>query len=1123
MRGHRLLLLILLASLAYAQTPDLAALEQRFQTDPLGAIDETERLFSAAEKDDDVDGMAAVARVAVPRLVGLPLPPVANALATALMAKAQAAGRWTLLGDAFMMRAEAAEPYSAGAVPSPLLYERQRLASDAALLAYGRAGPIPSSVTDRIQYWRRAREEGLKLPFHSLDRHRQLLGDLSGRCLALQQLVADAHDGEAIEVARRLVDAAAEHSDVVVRDMVAEQVCSALVLPGSVPLLSSLQERLLPRCGPYAWYVVAHASARSWSGRGDAFLALYTQCRVRLEQDWRFADLVMPRKARALGQRSFAMEVVRRDAASAKRRHGNLAGSDFRFAGEHLFAETPDALRHDVVALCCRSAHLSSNRADADFSIAPFARVPSMAPAHLRAQWSLETGQELAACAPRIRYPEVRVKAFETAAKLLEDGGRKDLAEQARATAVVLSQGHPIALLACSVLAAQRAADSGDWKAVDELLTVGLTGAPPGEWWLQGSLLLAQAYRQQDKADLAETLVQTIATSLPTLTTNAATKVNALLDLSRLTRDPPRKLAYLEVARRNADEAQLDFVREQVARELAEASVAQGQTNLAINALLDVVEAQERKRDRLAFDPLLRRKWFAGNLAVYRRLLDLCAQTHDAKLALWTGERMRARALMDQLAWRKLDFTVNLPPSLRQRAERLRAKREEVGQLLRRLGSPVGEKESPGEPSRAIPLRGETPLTSADLAKLRALVAEVGEEEASLEAVIREQVPAYREASRVENADPNTLVRRLPAKTAVLELTVTDQAVVGLAIGPQRQMVVRQLDIKAAELAKEVTDAREAVVGRGRQWQEALSKWHQRLIAPFAETIGEAQKLLVIADGPLQLLPFAALRDAGGRFLVESHAIATAPSLGVALSPSQRTPRPTQAGLIVAAPSLEPTPQETLLADLPPLPKVHSSQRDARGLSASLLELARVALPGAAAEGRAVSQRLPGSRLLTGREATKAKLLQQVTGQPVLHIATHGYADPEAPDLSGLLLAGEQPGTADVLTAHEVYLLRLDAKLVCLSACETGLGQDLSGEGLLGLTRSFLYAGAQEVVCSLWQVPDAATARLMERFYETWRGDAASALREAQLALLQAPETRRPYHWAAFQVVNGPR
>jgi CHAT domain-containing protein len=140
----------------------------------------------------------------------------------------------------------------------------------------------------------------------------------------------------------------------------------------------------------------------------------------------------------------------------------------------------------------------------------------------------------------------------------------------------------------------------------------------------------------------------------------------------------------------------------------------------------------------------------------------------------------------------------------------------------------------------------------------------------------------------------------------------------------------------------------------------------------------------------------------------------------------------------------------------------------------------------------------------------------------IVHFATHGILDTAHPELSGLALSGvDRQGrpVAGFLGAHEIYRLRLPADVVVLSGCETALGREIRGEGLVGLTRAFLHAGARRVVVSLWPVQDQATAELMRRFYLGMLHrhlPPAAALRAAQAGLRDEPAWRDPYFWAGF-------
>lgn len=156
--------------------------------------------------------------------------------------------------------------------------------------------------------------------------------------------------------------------------------------------------------------------------------------------------------------------------------------------------------------------------------------------------------------------------------------------------------------------------------------------------------------------------------------------------------------------------------------------------------------------------------------------------------------------------------------------------------------------------------------------------------------------------------------------------------------------------------------------------------------------------------------------------------------------------------------------------------------------------------------------------------ASRANALdEKLSDYRILHFATHGILNSTHPDLSGLVLSlvNEKGQPQDgFFRLHEIYNLKLNADLVVLSACQTGLGKEVKGEGLIGLTRGFMYAGAPRVIASLWKVNDSATAELMKIFYQKMLGEkklsAAAALRAAQVELLQQKRWAHPSFWAAF-------
>jgi CHAT domain-containing protein len=287
--------------------------------------------------------------------------------------------------------------------------------------------------------------------------------------------------------------------------------------------------------------------------------------------------------------------------------------------------------------------------------------------------------------------------------------------------------------------------------------------------------------------------------------------------------------------------------------------------------------------------------------------------------------------------------------------------------------------------------------------------------------------------------------------------------------------------------------------------------------------------VLIVPDGPLQYIPFALL--AYGKTTVpflELHDLTMLPSASalVALrkSASAREP-PTDSVVVFADPVFE-NPHTSSLASSSVTANVRSARPN--DLQRALLDFQGSqhipSLPGSRTEALAIQEIFGSSRahLALNFDATRDAVIDGSLAHPrVIHFATHGIVDTLHPEMSGLILSlfnrkGEsQDG---YLRLSDIYKLKLSADLVVLSSCESALGKDLESEGIIGLPRGFLYAGARSVIASLWKVDDDATAALMKALYSRMqRGESPSdALRGAQLELLKGTRFSDPYYWGAF-------
>ncbi|MEN6643102.1 MAG: CHAT domain-containing protein, partial [Armatimonadia bacterium] len=425
-------------------------------------------------------------------------------------------------------------------------------------------------------------------------------------------------------------------------------------------------------------------------------------------------------------------------------------------------------------------------------------------------------------------------------------------------------------------------------------------------------------------------------------------------------------------------------------------------------------------------------------------------------------------------------------------------------------------------------------LSEADLKELRGLLDTLAKEEAALASAVREQVPAYAEASGAPVLTGTRLIEKVNAQKdlALLHYTLCDEGLVVVACSAGARAKVALIPIKGEELWQQIGKLRELIWERKPEASAEAAKLYNQLVLPVEGCFYGAKRVLIVADGALQLLPFGALIGTDGNYLASKYAVATTPSLAMALS-SRGKRQAGQGAVIFAAPdtgAIAFSESDDKRGAYMPIRGMYMPVRGAympirgEGVSTALTTMASVPLPGAKAEGEALGKLLTNATVLTDKQATKAKLLEAGSRCDLLHIATHGYADPDVPEFSGLLLAGEGEKQYDTLTALDIYMWPLKARLVTLSACQTALGKTVEGEGMMGLTRAFIYAGAQDVLCTLWPVADESTKALMTAFYENLaQGQAVEeALRGAQTELAAKAETRHPFFWAGFVAVRGP-
>lgn len=360
---------------------------------------------------------------------------------------------------------------------------------------------------------------------------------------------------------------------------------------------------------------------------------------------------------------------------------------------------------------------------------------------------------------------------------------------------------------------------------------------------------------------------------------------------------------------------------------------------------------------------------------------------------------------------------------------------------------------------------------------------------------------AINAAQPISMAETETLLPH--AKTALLEFIISGEKVYLFALhhpSPHTppELRVFPLAISKAQLTALVTRFRWEVAERKLGFTASATALHQQLLQPAQTILAGKTSLVIVPDGVLWELPFQALMPAKGRYLLEDHTIAYAPSLTALREITKRKPAATKAAQTLLAfgnPTLAAT------ANLPPLPNTEKQVRELGALFGA-----------------------PHSKIYLSTEASEQRFKAEAANYDIISLATHGIFDDQQPMASRVLLA--QAGNEDgALEAHEIMRLQLKAELVVLSACETARGHIGPGEGVIGLTWAFLNAGAPTIVVSQWQVREDSTAELMKDFYrhiKTATGNLtrAEALRQAALSVMKDPRYRHPFYWAGFVLIG---
>jgi CHAT domain-containing protein len=505
---------------------------------------------------------------------------------------------------------------------------------------------------------------------------------------------------------------------------------------------------------------------------------------------------------------------------------------------------------------------------------------------------------------------------------------------------------------------------------------------------------------------------------------------------------------YLDVVLRNARLDDFGEIQWIALYERGRVAEKEGPAGAALPFYLKAVEAIERQRASISTEA--NKIGFVGDKqVVYARLIAVLIEQGRAVEAFDYIERSKSRALVDMLASKK-DFAAPDPAQAGLMLAQL-----DAADLNARIQDESAKPEARTTGARNLQVARETLQSAAP--ELSTLVT----------------------VSSVPSAELKALVG--PDETLV-EYYYQGTDLYAFLLDRERLLALR---LDATQLASQVQSLRKTLEDTESQaWQQSARGLYQRLWQPLEKLI-TSKNVIVVAHGAMHYLPFAALQDAEGKFLLDRHSLRFLPSASV-------------------------------LKFLHPV--LQNKDGGLLALGNPDLDDPRLDLAFAEGEAKLVASLYPSSRVLVRKDASESNFKKAGSVFSRIHFASHGKFQADEPLKSGLYLAKDADNDG-VLTVGELYSMNLEADLVTLSACETGLGKISNGDDVVGLTRGFLYAGSRSIVASLWSVDDKATATLMQAFYANLASmNKREALRQAQIKAREA--FPHPFFWAAFQLTG---
>ena len=494
------------------------------------------------------------------------------------------------------------------------------------------------------------------------------------------------------------------------------------------------------------------------------------------------------------------------------------------------------------------------------------------------------------------------------------------------------------------------------------------------------------------------------------------------------------------------------------------------QDEKAIESYRNSIDVIEKIRGNLTIDEF-KTTFFNGKREVYDKLINLLLRNKKPIEAFQYSEQARARAFYDILANKKIDFRGSLSGDLISMEQEKRIEIQKLYKLLQR-----GEAVDP-ESQRSY---------DADVKQFRNALAQAQTEYEELIQKIKLNNPSYAEMVTAEPVNLSDLQSRLDGKTALLEYWISDKYLI-LWMITHSNITGKMVRIEQDKLSDLIEMTRRSIqFNSPGETARGLSELYQLLLAPVEDDLVSYSNLVIIPNGSLHFLPFQALINKKGDYLVQNFNLVYSPSASVYMICNDRVVKPGSRFMGMAI-------SDIMVGD-------------------------RMGLPGTDDELKKILPLFPDNISVFGKQSTETFVKENAGKFNFIHFATHGSYNYKQPLYSYLLFPPSEEDDGR-LNVYEVFELNLNSKLVTLSACETGMGNVSRGDELTGLSRAFLFAGSNSVIVSLWAVADNPTSLLMANFYRYLKDHPLNeALTLAQRDVINV--FPQPLYWSPFILIG---